>query len=119
MDLKERIREILRKEKFIKDPFGTPHKTETPSKNVKSDISTIGRPVIRERKTLRIPGLKSLKRIVSAFLFVNFLFMIFGMALQYSPSPGNDYILWIFVLGAWISLDYLWKTREKPTEAFK
>lgn len=115
MDIKERIRELLRKDGFIKDPFGKLHKKE---KSIKTQLET-GRPIIPEKRSIRIPGLRSFKRFISAFLFVNFVFLIIGMGYRYIPGPANDYILWIFILGAWISLDYLWKTRKEKTEAFE
>lgn len=115
--LRERLREILRKERIIKDPFGKIQKKEKPIKN---ELTSAGRPILEQKRTLRIPGLRGFKRILSGFLFVNFLCLIWGMMTSYAPGPANDYILWIFVLGAWICLDYIWKTRrEKETEAFE
>ena len=113
MGILDRMR---KKTKEWKDGEGDPFRggsAEESSDSVPDQGSTL-KPVRREsdKTKMRLPHLLTFKRLMAGFIFLNLLFLIFGMMSNFLPDPMNQYIMWIFLLSAFLHLDYLWKTRR-------
>jgi hypothetical protein len=64
--------------------------------------------IIRKGRVYRISWLKTLKRVLAAFLlFINFVISQFLLASQTEAAPAFIF----FLANCFVLLDYLWKTR--------
>lgn len=69
---------------------------------------------IIEQKKIRIPGFRTIKRLIAAvLLLLNFIFSQFLLG---SIGQGAQPMFILFLGNAFIIGDYLWKTRNKRTE---
>lgn len=65
-----------------------------------------------EQQKMRIPGIRSLKRYLAAFLlFINFVFSQFLLG---TVGAGAQPMFLIFLGNSLILVDYIWKTRNPP-----
>ena len=94
---------IRRKEKVAVPPSWIENQGAT---NIDSD--TVSLVVDKPRRKIRLPFLRTLKRVLAGFLFlVNFLSAVLGW------SMGTPQVGIILLPNSFIILDYLWKTRLK------
>lgn len=93
------------------DGVEIPKEWQTNKPNVKSNPS----PSLFEKSSshkIRVPGLLTMKRVIAGVLLI-FNFFIAQATLTSAPATQPLYIL--FILNAFILIDYLWKTRRKET----
>ena len=105
----KKLRDRFRRKKevqFQKDPWGK--ESEIPIKSESSlKLPRIKRPIKR-----RITALAYIRILISAFIFLNMVFMFLGMLLNFYPSTQNAYLMWLFILSALTSMDYMLMKRR-------
>lgn len=79
-------------------------KKDSPAAQKKQRVKVI------EQQKMRIPGIRSFKRYLAAFLlFINFVFSQFLLG---TVGAGAQPMFLIFLGNSVILVDYLWKTRQ-------
>jgi len=88
-----------------------PEMVKVPTKWKKSQaLEKKERVKVIEQQKMRIPGIRSLKRYLAAFLlFINFVFSQFLLG---TVGAGAQPMFLIFLGNSLILVDYLWKTRQ-------
>lgn len=119
MTVKEKLKRYLRLPKKNKVMIETPS-AWIKDKQVITLPSTSGMTQLelKKKRKIRIPMLRTIKRLIAAFLLIVNFFI--SQASLMSASQSQPLFV-LFILNSFILVDYLWKTRDKPElpEAFK
>lgn len=101
----------------VPDPFQD--KSPTRTRASRKPIPGISIPDSMSKRKIRVPGLRVARRIIAAGLFVVYLGLIYGMITAFQPGDTNNFLIWLFILTAWVLLDDLWRSRKEEKQAFE
>jgi hypothetical protein len=118
METKNKLRKLVKKKD--KEKENSAFEESSPKKRTgRESIPGVEGPIGSSRRSIRIPGLRTFKRLVTSALLVLSGCLTIGLMSSFYPSTMNLALLWFFLLSMWIFLDYLWKTRHhEDKEAF-
>ena len=113
MKWKEKLKKLLPKRKNKEKGLVVPQQWWNNKKTVHTKVGKqLVTLEVKQPGKYRIRGLRTAKRVIAAVM------LIFNFAISQACLLGavaTQPLFWFFILNTFIFLDYLWKTRSKPS----